>query len=1087
MTHEIRTAAPAALRFGPYQLEPANALLLRGQARLDLPPKAFAVLCHLAARPGQLVSKEELLDAVWGRRFVSESVIKSAVNTIRDVLGDDPRAPRYVETVARRGYRFVVPASAAPAIATAAAAPAAPEPAAQAGTLVGRDAPLAQLVAALAGVQAGASTLVWVGGEAGVGKTALIERFRGLARQSGAWLASGQCIEQSGGGEPLLPLLDALAELTRGPDGSAWVAALRQRAPSWLAALPWLAGATPESAGSAAESSGAAPERMLRELGILLDAMTAARPLVLVVEDLHWSDHATVSLLGYLARRRGPARWLAVATFRHTEAALGEHPLQALRLELRAQRLCQELALDSFSEVEVDRYLGHRFAPAAVQERSDLAQALHAHTEGLPLFVVSVVDELVANRQLQPGDHGWRLSAHAWSTLQVPDTITGVVERQIAKLPGPLRALLEAASVLGFEFAHDLLAALTGEAPEALRARCDGLARRGEWLVSAGMVERGDGALAFRYAFRHVLYQRVLYERAAPAQRLQQHLAAAQALASGTLPERHAAELAHHHERACDIALAGGARPAGMVEEARRWRLAAARAARALHALDDAIAHYTRALELDPPPQEQARVLGERSELLRLAGDGPAALRDSARAWQLARGAGDAALCDTLQLTHARVCMFCDEVKTAIELADELLARRLPDAQRIDALLVKARSHRLLGQPEPAGATLDTALAAAPQDHIAQRAAIAEEMVHTLFERGAHTEGLRVAEQAQALFERCGDRAGAARALIRIGVLSLNLHRRAQAQAALEEARQRLGALGDVDGQRSALLNLVKLHSDHGDADTALALLEEGWNLSPQFESPVAECAFLNGFYYCNYLRGDLGAACRDAERVLALAAQLSSIYWRVGSAVLVTDLFIFLGDWTQARRLTDEALALLETRGEQALRARVAARSAWLDTLQGRSEAALDRLDALGTVETAEDRAVMDRVRAQARFDLGDASGALDVLAAYDHAPTLEAWTQMLALRLQAQVTLDRIDERDLQRAEADLKDPCLPALEGLWLRRVFAHALAVAGRADAARDHGERYGRERARLAESLRDWPALRASFLARSAPL
>lgn len=1086
MDDDNRSAATAAWRFGPFRLEPANALLLRGEARLDLPPKAFAVLCHLAARPGQLVSKDELLDAVWGRRFVSESVIKSAVNAIREVLDDDPRAPRYVETVARRGYRFVVPASPAPTEAIPAAAPEAP-PEPEPGALVGRDEPLAQLGSALAGVHAGAPALVLVGGEAGVGKTALIERFRQLARRSGAWLAGGQCIEQSGGGEPLLPCLDALAELARGPDGAAWIAGLRQCAPSWLAALPWLAEAPPQPGGPGAESPGAAPERMLRELGVLLDALTAARPLVLVIEDLHWSDHATVSLLGYLARRRGPARWLAVATFRHTEATLSEHPLQALRLDLRAQRLCLEVELDSFSEVEVDHYLERRFAPEAIQQRGDLAQALHAHTEGLPLFVVSVVDELIANRQLERGDAGWRLAPQAWSTLQVPDTITGVVERQIAKLPGPLRALLEAASVLGFEFPHDLLAALAGESTEALRARCDGLARRGEWLAPAGMVERGDGSLAFRYAFRHVLYQRVLYERAAPAQRLQHHLAAAQALAAGPSPERHAAELAVHHEKACDIARSGGARPAALVAGARRWRLAAARSARALHALDDAIAHYTRALEHDPPPPEQARLLGERSELLRLAGDGPGALRDSAEAWRLAREAGDAELHDTLQLTHARVCTYCDELQTAIELADELLARPLSDDVRADALLVKARSHRLLGQPEPAGATLDAALAAVPEARFAQRAAIAEEMVLTLFERGAHTEGLRVAEQARALFERCGDRAGVARSLIRIGVLSLNLHRRAEAQAALEDARQRLRALGDVDGQRSALLNLVKLHSDHGDADTALALLEEGWNLSPQFESPVAECAFLNGFYYCNYLRGDLGAACRDAERVQAVAGRLSSLYWRVGSAVLVTDLFIFLGDWARARRLTDEALALMDARGEQALRARVAARSAWLDTLEGRAQAALARLDALGTVETAEDQAVIDRVRAQARFDLGDAAGALDVLAAYDQAPTLEAWTQMLALRLDAQRSLQRIADGDLQRAESDLQDRCLPALEGLWLRRSFVRALEAAGSADAARDHGERYGRERERLAASLQEWPALRASFLERLGPL
>ena len=108
-----RGATPLA--FGPFRLDARNARLTEGARELELPPKAFAVLCHLAARPGELVTKDELLDAVWGRRFVSESVLKMAVSTIRTVLGDDSRAPRYVETVSRRGYRFVAtPVESAP-------------------------------------------------------------------------------------------------------------------------------------------------------------------------------------------------------------------------------------------------------------------------------------------------------------------------------------------------------------------------------------------------------------------------------------------------------------------------------------------------------------------------------------------------------------------------------------------------------------------------------------------------------------------------------------------------------------------------------------------------------------------------------------------------------------------------------------------------------------------------------------------------------------------------------------------------------------------------------------------------------------
>src|SRR5215467_2205211 len=114
------------IEFGPFRLDPGNALLKRGDQSLELAPKAFAVLCHLAQRPGQLVTKNDLLDAVWGHRFVSESVLKTAINTIRSALVDDPRQPTYIETVARRGYRFIADTGAsAPAATAVAAAPSA--------------------------------------------------------------------------------------------------------------------------------------------------------------------------------------------------------------------------------------------------------------------------------------------------------------------------------------------------------------------------------------------------------------------------------------------------------------------------------------------------------------------------------------------------------------------------------------------------------------------------------------------------------------------------------------------------------------------------------------------------------------------------------------------------------------------------------------------------------------------------------------------------------------------------------------------------------------------------------------------------
>ena len=97
----------ARLRFDRFELDEAEARLTCAGEPVALAPKPFAVLCALARTPGSLVTKNELLDLVWGHRFVTESVLKTAISEVRAALDDDPKRPRYIETVSRRGYRFI--------------------------------------------------------------------------------------------------------------------------------------------------------------------------------------------------------------------------------------------------------------------------------------------------------------------------------------------------------------------------------------------------------------------------------------------------------------------------------------------------------------------------------------------------------------------------------------------------------------------------------------------------------------------------------------------------------------------------------------------------------------------------------------------------------------------------------------------------------------------------------------------------------------------------------------------------------------------------------------------------------------------
>jgi tetratricopeptide (TPR) repeat protein len=370
-------------------------------------------------------------------------------------------------------------------------------------------------------------------GEAGIGKTSLIDAF--VAGLGDAVVAHGQCIEQVGAGEPYLPVLDALAGLVRRDAGV--LASLRSVAPTWLLQMPWLIEAEEQQRLRATLAS-STQERMLREFAELVEQLTIARPLLLVTEDLHWCDGATVRLLDHVARRRPPARLMWIASFRIAELVAEEHPLNGVRHELRARRLCDELLLDPFSEAELMAYLAGRRPELARDERA--VRRLHRQTDGLPLFVAVAVDDIAAGA---PPDRG--AAADDWA---VSDTLAGVIERQLLRAPAGSAALLEAAAVCGVEFEVSVLAAVMAADAADVAARCDELARRQYWLRPAALETRADGTLEPRFAFRHALHRQVLYHRVGAAARAALHRLAAQAL-GGDAARQASAAVALHHER----------------------------------------------------------------------------------------------------------------------------------------------------------------------------------------------------------------------------------------------------------------------------------------------------------------------------------------------------------------------------------------------------------------------------------------------------------------------------------------------------------------------------------------------------------
>lgn len=539
-------ADPLRLQFAQFELDEADARLLRAGQPVALAPKAFAVLCALLRRRGQLMTKSALIDAVWGHQFISESVLKTTISELRAALNDDAKQPRFIETASRRGYRFIAPTQRVGQ--RSAAEPPTPTPAAEvvadgvgASQIIGRQDAIARLRQAWAMAGAASRRIVWVVGEAGIGKTTLIDGF--IAGLGPALVARGQCIEQYGAGEPYLPVFEALAGMCRAD--ATLVPMLRAIAPTWLLQLPWLTGEA-ERDSLRRELAGSSPDRMLREFGELLERYTERVPVLLVTEDLHWSDHATIQLINHLARRRTAAQLMWLASFRPAEVIDADHPLRSLRHELRLHRLCDEIVLEPFSEQEVARYLEQRHPGAKASDA--LISALHGRTEGLPLFVSNVLDDLVTQGVLG-ADDAPRLTEARIAALEVPESLAGVIEKQIARLTPDQCELMEVASVCGAEFRSATVARATDRAPNWVGEHCDAFVRRRQWLREAKREHESH------YAFRHALYRQVFYQRIGALRRAELHRSVAvaleQELASGAAVS--AAELASHCELGRDL------------------------------------------------------------------------------------------------------------------------------------------------------------------------------------------------------------------------------------------------------------------------------------------------------------------------------------------------------------------------------------------------------------------------------------------------------------------------------------------------------------------------------------------------------
>jgi DNA-binding winged helix-turn-helix (wHTH) protein len=592
-------------RFGAFTLDPTQAELRGPDGPVAVEPQVFDVLAHLVARSGELVTKEDLLDEVWGDRFVSESALTSRIRAARAALGDDGKKQWAIATVHGRGYRFVAdvevdgvenpeederevaparvgwprPRVLPPELRTDARRP-----------FVGREVEV-DAARAFVSEDYDATRVIWILGEPGIGKTRLAAQIAQQADRDGAAVLFGRCNEDLS--VPLQPFVEMLRAAAAGLDRDELADWLGPDPAELVRLVPELAAVWPGLAPAASTDADSDRYRLHEAVAGWATAASEHRPHVLVIDDAHWATDSTIQLLAHLLRSTYPARVTLVVTARDTRpdesTRLGEviaafgAPDPGLVLHLEGlDRAAVEILLDD-------------------KDRVDLVLE---ETAGNPLLIGA----------MDGGDASGRSVADA-------------VHRRLSRLDESTRDTLSLAAVSGLEFDLRVLAAAEGRDELDLIDELDRAA--GARLVDEVAVDT--------YRFTHALVRASLRDDFSDTRRARLHRSLADAIESVRADDlsAQAASLAHHY------AAAGAdstTRPK-IIDYSRR----AATHAAELLSFDEADVLYDQALAatLTDDHHTRAELLRAKGEALSRAGLHVPALRALDDAFTEAGAAGD--------------------------------------------------------------------------------------------------------------------------------------------------------------------------------------------------------------------------------------------------------------------------------------------------------------------------------------------------------------------------------------------------------------------------------------------------------------
>lgn len=960
----------AELQFPPFKIPAGIDLLYRNDKIVALERRAVQVLRHLVANHDRVVSKDELLEAVWPDTFISDGVLKRAISQARRALGDGAEESKFIETYHGRGYRFVAEVLAAPikspkpepvaepaTLATAETSVFQAESAAVAKTiasetikppqtvsgmpdynqLVGREIELAQLHGDYKRVLEGVGRPVLLIGDSGVGKTQLAREFANQARSQGAVCLYAQFFDyQASRLAPYEIFLDLLRTilgvnaanreecdlrmLTRNhfgvelPDELFTDARMNSQV-----RLTTNTGALrlDEASPYATRPLGAAPtgkvassgsSRAVAPISQCFIRASHHRPLVLILDDIQWADAASREVIGYLMRalRSEP---LMIVCLARAESVNDRETSFAEWLKLLAgYRSYTTLTLKPLDEAACRAAIEAVFSQAITIPPQDL-QTLHKTTGGNPYFLIEMLRLLVAERAINfalQPEPHWQWNG--LRNLSLPVTIVMAAQAKLDRLNSEVRELAEFAAVIGEEFRVETLARMTGRHEDEIeRLLLEGV-RRGV-LSERGVTGDNDAR------FFHNTLRRVLYEALPQRRRKRLHLAAAQAMEALSLAEldRVAEAISAHYEAAEDF------------ERAFEWSIRAWQAASSRLSWNEAticIERAARAAEemakssgKSLAPVEQLKLLFALGETNFVTGKLKESDKFYGEAIQLARNIGDRSSLATALLQQGQTRMSLSLYNEALAVTKQALEIYKLMGDNEGAALAMLQ----LGGIEVRLGNYDQAVLLAQQ--ALQNAALNSQVAAIAFGllgwaralQGHYTEGVPLLERAVDYLTNVGDVQRRVLLLRRSHWAEMSRGRYETAIEMALRAREDAERLNDANGE-------AKMDMGIGQARIAQGLYEEGITILKRAQEKLrivgathgeAETYWLIGRAYCELGRLD------EAHKLLAKAHEMIlEIGDRDDEFRVMTDqarLSLAEGDADSALQFAESAAAIAE------------------------------------------------------------------------------------------------------------------------------------------------------------------------------